>query len=67
MSILSLERKIRISNKSKYFSDKSRASHRRCYVEKAVLKNFANFTGKQLCWGLFLRTASEIFEISKNN
>ena len=67
MSILSLERKTRISNKSEYFSHKSRGSLRRCYVEKGVLKNFANFIGKQLCWGLFLRTASEICKIYKNN
>ena len=26
--------------------------HRRCSVEKDVLKNFANFTAKYLCWSL---------------
>ena len=31
-----------------------RSSHRRSYVKKDVLKNFANFTGKHLCWNLFL-------------
>ena len=31
-----------------------KSSHRRCYIKKAVLKNFAIFTGKRLCWGLFL-------------
>ena len=31
-----------------------RTSHRRCSVEQGVLKNFANFTGKYLCWSLFL-------------
>ena len=30
------------------------SSHRRCSVKKAVLKNFTNFTGKPLCWSLFL-------------
>ena len=30
------------------------SSRRRCSVRKSVLKNFANFTGKQLCWSLFL-------------
>ena len=30
-----------------------RSSHRRCSI-KSVLKNFANFTGKHLCWSLFL-------------
>ena len=31
-----------------------RSSHWRCSVRKGVLKNFANFTGKELCWSLFL-------------
>ena len=30
------------------------SNHRRCSVNKSVLKNFANFTGNQLCWSLFL-------------
>ena len=29
-----------------------RSSHRRCFVKKGVLKNFANFTGKHLRWSL---------------
>ena len=32
----------------------SRSSHRRCSAKKGVLKNDANFTGKHLCWSLFL-------------
>ena len=32
----------------------SRRSHRRCSVKKDALKNFANFTGKHLCWNLVL-------------
>ena len=31
-----------------------RSSHRRCSVEKGVLKNFANFTGRRLRWSVFL-------------
>ena len=31
-----------------------RSSHQRCSIEKAVLKNFAVFTGKHLLYGLFL-------------
>ena len=31
-----------------------RISHRRCYVKDGVPKNFENFTGKHLCWSLFL-------------
>ena len=30
-----------------------RNSHRRCSIKETVLKNFAIFTGKQLCWSLF--------------
>ena len=30
-----------------------RSNHRRCFVKKGVLKKFANFTGKHLCWSLF--------------
>ena len=30
-----------------------KSSHQ-CFIIKAVLKNFAIFTGKCLCWGLFL-------------
>ena len=30
-----------------------RSSHRRCSVRKAVLENFAKFTGKHLCQSLF--------------
>ena len=30
------------------------SSHQRCSVRKGVLKNFANSTGKYLCWSLFL-------------
>ena len=31
-----------------------RSSHLRCSIIKAVLKNFAIFTGKYLCWSFFL-------------
>ena len=33
-----------------------RSSHRRYSLKKGVLKNFANFTRKHLCWRLFLIT-----------
>ena len=32
----------------------NRSSHQRCSIKNAVLKNFVLFTGKQLCWSLFL-------------
>ena len=31
-----------------------RSSHQSCTVKEGVLKNFANFTGKHVCWSLFL-------------
>ena len=31
----------------------SRNKHCKCCVKKGVLKNFAKFTGKYLCWSLF--------------
>ena len=34
---------------------KNRCSHWRCSVRKAVLRNFAKFTGKHLCQSVFLR------------
>ena len=42
---------------------------RRCSSKIGVLKNFANATGKHLCWSLFLKTqvlSCEICEIFKN-
>ena len=30
--------------------------HRRCSVKQGVLKSFVNFTGKHLCWSLYLIT-----------
>ena len=32
----------------------ARSSHQRCSEKKRVLKNFANFKGKHLCWSLIL-------------
>ena len=34
------------------------SSHCRYSVRKGVLKNFANFTGKHLCWSLFYEVVS---------
>ena len=34
---------------------KVRSSHWNSSVKKGVLKNFASFSGKQLCWSLFLK------------
>ena len=47
-----------------------RNNHRRCSVKKGFLKSFANFTGKHLCWRLFLIKLQawrpKICEIFKN-
>ena len=53
-SMLSLE--FRSSYFSKYLRLIAviRNSHRRCSIKKAVLKHFAIFTGKHLCWNLLL-------------
>ena len=37
---------------------KVRSSHWSCSVKIGVLKYFANFTGKHLCWSLFLTESS---------
>ena len=31
-----------------------RSSHLRCSIKKVVLKKLTNFSGKHLCWSLFL-------------
>ena len=37
------------------------------FYKKGVLKNFANFTGKDLCWSLFLIKFTKILlKVSKN-
>ena len=43
----------RIFQKNTY-SLRPKSSHRRCSIKDDVLKNFAIFTGKHLCWSLFL-------------
>ena len=37
-----------------------RSSYRMCFVKNGVFKNFTNFTGKYLCWSLFL-TKLQVF------
>ena len=44
------------------FSKQIIRSHRRCSIKKGVLKNFAEFTGKRLCWSLF---KNKVFIINK--
>ena len=35
--------------------DKFRSSRLQIFFKIGVLKNFANFTGKHMCWSLFLK------------
>ena len=44
-----------------YFG-KNRSSHRRCSVKKGVLRNFAKFTGKDLCQSLFFNKVAGLGE-----
>ena len=39
---------------------KCRSSHQRCSVIKGVLRNFAKFTGKHLCQGLFFNQVVDL-------
>ena len=58
----------------KYKNLLSRSNHRRCSIKKGILENFGDFTGKNLCWSLFLiklqafrpKRDSKISEIFKN-
>ena len=49
-----INRKKKKNLKCSKVSLKYRSNHRRCFVKKGDLKNFANFTGKHQCWSLFL-------------
>ena len=43
-----------VSSKFYHFLLKSRSRRSQIFVKIGVLKNFANFAGKHLCWSLFL-------------
>ena len=51
---------IKIPGQSVGGPGKRRSSHWRCSVKKGVLKNLANFEGKNLCWSLFLIKLQQI-------
>ena len=38
----------------------NRSSHRRCFVRKGILRNFAKFTGEQLCQSLFFNKVGDL-------
>ena len=54
------------TNVSNFFCIK-RSSHRGCSIEKGVIKNFAKFTGMQLCRSLIFDKFSCIATLSKNS
>ena len=39
-----------------YIGSEERSSRSQMFIEIDILENFANFTGKHLCWSLFLIT-----------
>ena len=41
-----------------------RSSHQGCSVKKGVYKNFANFTGKHLCWSFFIKLQANCVGVS---
>ena len=45
---------LQLNKKEKGFSQVFRSSRLQMFVKIGVLKNLANFTGKHLCWSLFL-------------
>ena len=47
-------RMINISYKKSHYFRRLRSSYPRCFVKKNVLKYLTNFTGRHLCWILFL-------------
>ena len=50
-----------ISEAATFLKKIFRSSHQRCSVKIGVLKNFSNFTGKHLCWSLFLIKLQQMF------
>ena len=42
-----------LPNTEQFLYQTEKSSHRRCSKNKAVLKSFAIFTGKHLCWSFF--------------
>ena len=37
-----------------------KSSYQRCSIKKGILENFAKFTGKDLCWGLFFKKVASL-------
>ena len=45
----------------------SRSSHSELFFKIGVLKHFTNFTGKHLCWSLFLKRSLKVFKRRDSN
>ena len=55
------DQKIPLPNKPQRSPGLFRSSRRRCSFKKIVIKKFANFTGKHLCWSLFLIIGIQLY------
>ena len=44
-----------------------RSNHRRCSLRKGILRNFAKFTGKHLCQGLFFNKVAGFVTLLKSH
>ena len=52
-----------VKHMEQYLSGRSELFHRchcQVFCKKVVLKNFAKFTGKDLCWSLFLNKDADL-------
>ena len=54
--------------KNGIFLNTSRSSCLQIFLKIGILKSFANFTGKQLCWSLFLKNShTEGFQLYRKD
>ena len=51
---------LKILSNLKYYCQIIRSSRRELLYKKVVLKNFAKFTEKHLCWSLFSRKVADV-------
>ena len=55
------DQKIPLQNKPQRSPGSVQKQPQRCSVKKVVLKKFANFTGKHLCWSFFLIIGLQLY------
>ena len=53
--------RVKVISSAYVISSRSRSSRSQKFFKIGALKNFANFTGKQLCWSLFLIKLQALF------